>query len=139
MEKASREGTEMRIHEEAHDLFKAIRDILRPPKRGEEEQFPELKSDVKAFLIDKNGKDEIDDCIRSLILVTAVEDTSLAEVQDTAETKALNRSGENWDPHYTGSMLVTRIIIQIAPHLTLEIVTTPTFNVFRGRLHLVWR
>lgn len=104
------------LYDEAYDLFKLLRGALEHAIKHE--RLRSFIPDMKSFLLDEKAEYKLDDCIRWLILDSAVahcqlgtEDVGLSAVQTEAAEE--NITGER-----NICIIIIRIIIEIRPHLS---------------------
>ncbi|KAL9120736.1 MAG: hypothetical protein Q9187_002706 [Circinaria calcarea] len=103
------------------DLYKPIRGALETAIGGEQERRTKTISGIKDFLKDEKKQNEIDDCIRWVILFKAVEDTSLGNAEEKGEEAVAKEAAkEGIDSERNANILITRIIIEIASHLAFD-------------------
>ncbi|UKZ60116.1 uncharacterized protein TrAtP1_001402 [Trichoderma atroviride] len=106
--------TEMRLYDQAYELFKLLREALEYALKHE--QLPSFIIDITDFFIDENREYRLDDCIRWLILNNAVqrcplgiEDVGVSAVQ--TETVEETITGEK-----NSYIIIIRIITELWPH-----------------------
>ncbi|KAL8743053.1 MAG: hypothetical protein Q9190_004554 [Brigantiaea leucoxantha] len=99
-------------------LYKPIREALeKAPK--EQGHFSKVMSEIEDFLKDEKNQEEIDDCIRWLLLFKAVESTETAEEKEE-EGFVMEIANESINSETNPNILITQIIVRIAPHLAFE-------------------
>ena len=98
------------------ELYKPIRGALETAIMGEQGQLPKIVIGIKDFLKDEK-KYQIDDCIRWLILIRAVNDGA-EETGDKVVVKEV--ANESIDSEKNAVTLITKIIIDISPRLAFE-------------------
>ncbi|KAL8943001.1 MAG: hypothetical protein Q9211_001150 [Gyalolechia sp. 1 TL-2023] len=97
-------------------LYIKIKQTLEAAIEGEPEHLENLVSGIKDFLEDEKKQHQIDDCIRWLILFKAMD--CAPEVGEEAVVR--EAAEESIDSEKDANILITRIIIEIAPDLAFD-------------------
>lgn len=124
--RTDKQASKIRLHDQAHDLFKFIRTALEAAVGHKE--LLRFISEIKNFLKDENRMHEIDDCIRWLVLDKAVQDCQLGTEDIGFAAAQTEAAKEIITEERNICIIIIRIIIEISPHLSfINLYTHHTF------------
>ncbi|KAK1252950.1 hypothetical protein MKX08_004137 [Trichoderma sp. CBMAI-0020] len=105
---------EIRLHDRAYDLFKLLREALEYALKYE--QLPKFIQDIRNFFIDENRSYQLDDCIRWLILDSAVQQCPPG-IKDVGFSTAQTETSEETITGETNPcIIIIRFIVEVWPH-----------------------